>query len=340
MLKHVHRYCSLFGIDDAALALGAGQVLGAGLDLAGGFVSGGQNRQQLRHSDDMQREFAQNGIQWRVRDAKKAGISPLVALGSSPLMPFPQTMGDPSADSFRSAGQDLSRAASAMMPDEERVRLKLQNRLLSSQIDESDARAEAIRSSVSRGEREDGLGLRSEATGLEGSGQSPASPGAGIFKVNPSEVTTSSIGRSSAEAGLKRGEEVVEHGPGLPMIVPHRGGSSTEEVLREMGPLAYIGLLAKNMREFGSDWLPKYMHDRYGIGRDLGFEIIEPGRRKDLEDRGLVGRANVMNDDAVSNAIRRAVEKGKALADKPHMQGMKRQWDKLKRSFRNRDKGQ
>ena len=31
----------------------------------------------------LQREFAQQGIQWKVVDARKAGISPLYALGAS-----------------------------------------------------------------------------------------------------------------------------------------------------------------------------------------------------------------------------------------------------------------
>jgi hypothetical protein len=34
---------------------------------------------------DFQREFAKHGIQWRVEDAKKAGISPLASLGMSPI---------------------------------------------------------------------------------------------------------------------------------------------------------------------------------------------------------------------------------------------------------------
>lgn len=60
---------------------------------------------------DYQREFAQSGIQWRVQDAKKAGISPLAALGSSGASYTPvQRVGGPF--DWQSAGQDLSTSIS------------------------------------------------------------------------------------------------------------------------------------------------------------------------------------------------------------------------------------
>lgn len=47
------------------------------------------NQQQI----DLAREFAKNGIQWRVEDAKKAGLHPLYALGAGATASPPQLLG-------------------------------------------------------------------------------------------------------------------------------------------------------------------------------------------------------------------------------------------------------
>lgn len=84
----------------------------------------------------LQREFAQQGIRWRVEDAKAAGLHPLAALGMQPAQASP---------SFQwIQGQDTSRAARANMTDVERTadiiqalsieKLGLENDLLASQI--------------------------------------------------------------------------------------------------------------------------------------------------------------------------------------------------------------
>lgn len=59
---------------------------------------------------ELQREFAQNGIRWKVEDAKAAGIHPLYALGASTAQYAPITVGT----DFASQGQNLGRAISAM----------------------------------------------------------------------------------------------------------------------------------------------------------------------------------------------------------------------------------
>lgn len=65
-----------------ALALGGMSIGGA----LGGGRNGDPNAQTLqiaREQMALEKEFAQNGISWRVADAAKNGISPLAALGGS-----------------------------------------------------------------------------------------------------------------------------------------------------------------------------------------------------------------------------------------------------------------
>lgn len=73
---------------------------------------------------DLQREFAQNGIQWRVADAKKAGIHPVYAMGGGGVSASPVAVGsqDSSISDFGSMmGQDLSRAEAAAQSAEDRM---------------------------------------------------------------------------------------------------------------------------------------------------------------------------------------------------------------------------
>lgn len=69
-------------------------IIGAGLIEAGGGLLGGvlnyfgnkkgqeQADRHFAESNRLQKEFAQNSIQWRAADAKKAGLSPMAALGA------------------------------------------------------------------------------------------------------------------------------------------------------------------------------------------------------------------------------------------------------------------
>lgn len=116
----------------SALAAAA-PLIGAGIDWFTGRQAAGDNA-------NLQREFAQNGIRWRVEDAQRAGIHPLYALGAQTHQASPVHVGT----NFAAAGQDFSRAMEATRTGPERVNAQLQaltleragleNELLRSQI--------------------------------------------------------------------------------------------------------------------------------------------------------------------------------------------------------------
>lgn len=101
-----------------------GSILSAGANIIGGIL-GSQSADKARDSTErmaaqniaLQKEFAQSGIQWRVEDARRAGIHPIYALGSGGATFSPVTAnfsGDDSlAKGFAAAGQDLGRAIDA-----------------------------------------------------------------------------------------------------------------------------------------------------------------------------------------------------------------------------------
>lgn len=89
-----------------------GSVIGAGGSLLGGALSDSRNQAYAnamwQKNYDAQKEFAQNSIQWRVQDAKKAGIHPLYAMGQTPGY-------TPSDSSYSSAyGEGVSRAMNSI----------------------------------------------------------------------------------------------------------------------------------------------------------------------------------------------------------------------------------
>lgn len=120
-------------------------MLSALIGLGGSLASGLFGKSAADKNIKMQKQFAQNGIQWKVEDAKKAGIHPLAALGSQTHSFSPVAAGDFSG--LSQAGQDLGRALDAPRTKSQRVdaytaetqrltvqRMGLENELLASKI--------------------------------------------------------------------------------------------------------------------------------------------------------------------------------------------------------------
>lgn len=90
--------------------------------LIGGSMSQNSAENQAAANIANQERFAKNAIQWKVADATKAGVHPLFALGAQ-TNSFANVTGDTGAmgDAVAKAGQDVSRAATALFSREERA---------------------------------------------------------------------------------------------------------------------------------------------------------------------------------------------------------------------------
>lgn len=134
----------------AAISAGAGLIGGAMNRRAQEEVNA-QQMAMARENMALQKQFAQEGIRWKVDDARAAGIHPLYALGASTVSYSPVSVGlgaDTSMGSaLASAGQDISRAVSATMTQGEREqklsdtasalslqRMGLENELLATRV--------------------------------------------------------------------------------------------------------------------------------------------------------------------------------------------------------------
>ncbi len=75
------------------------------LNFIGGLMNMNNQNKLAQRQEDLQREFAQNSIQWRVNDAKKAGIHPVAALGSQGISYNPSYVG---GDNFGGSQASIS----------------------------------------------------------------------------------------------------------------------------------------------------------------------------------------------------------------------------------------
>lgn len=89
----------------------------------------------LREQTDRQDQYAQNSVQWRVKDARKAGIHPLAALGMSPYNYKPQFIGGREGSSSVMSNQLMQYARAMETPAEKRLKIAQARRL------EADTRA-------------------------------------------------------------------------------------------------------------------------------------------------------------------------------------------------------
>lgn len=273
-------------------------LIGGGASLLGGLMGRESSRSSANRNVDLQREFAQHGIRWRVEDAKQAGIHPLYALGASTHSFSPISVSDPLGPAIASAGQDLSRAFEATRTGQERNvldTLKAQESIAIRQLDrerihddreerrlQSQLANDAVQrmywlSQMRRNEQQRGPGMpEAVAGGVSG-------PREGSIKYKPAEITSRAPGEPFRTAGTAPFFTRTEVAPGVFFDVPN------PEVMQDPGELAMSAVTAmayphkwwhefKNRpRQFRqvkpSDAGPWYYdtwkggYDRYGVNR-------------------------------------------------------------------------
>jgi len=174
-----------------------GPLIAAGAQLASGLMGASSAKSAAKKQYQQQKEFAQNGIQWKVEDAKKAGIHPLYAMGANTTSYAPVAVGNTNPLSgLAEAGQDLSRAVDVTRPASAKVdaitatqqslateRMGLENELLRSQI------------AKTRQESNPPMPTAGDRMLIDGQGNSP------LVKTSPMARQSSSSNAPSQEAG-------------------------------------------------------------------------------------------------------------------------------------------
>lgn len=169
-----------------------GPIIAAGASLLGGYL---QNKQADKQSAQ-QKEFAQSGIQWKVEDAKKAGIAPLAALGANTISYTPQAVGD---SGVGAAGQDISRAIDATRSPGQRSDAYTRTAQML-ELERGGLQNDLLRSQIAKlNQPGHGNGLPVDSEGYTLAGQ----PNSGIpgVLVQPSKTTTVTPGIPYEQAG-------------------------------------------------------------------------------------------------------------------------------------------
>lgn len=95
-------------------------AIGAGSALLGGHISARESRRANEMNVRQQERFAKHGIQWKVEDAKRAGVSPEFALGASGASFNPTSTASGKGDMIADAGQNIARSVLATGSAEDR----------------------------------------------------------------------------------------------------------------------------------------------------------------------------------------------------------------------------
>lgn len=228
-----------------------GSLISAGASLIGGAIGNRSRESAGNKNADMQREFAQQGVRWRVADAKAAGLHPLAALGMSGMpSASPAYVGD-TGQWAADAGQDIGRAINATRTKEER------GDALGSFIEQKVA-AQDARDLQKRHEYREDLRLQSSLLNDEvqrqyynaqiaklqaapnppmpsvsGSG-GVSGPKSGAVKYTPDEVVSHRTGNPGLSAGVHPGMTEYNIG-GMPVYLPSKSASEALEGAGEVG---------------------------------------------------------------------------------------------------------
>lgn len=224
-------------------------------DIAGGLIDKRAARKAADKNAALQREFAQTGIQWKVADARKAGLHPLYALGASTATATPVYSGGDLGQRLADAGQDITNAALANQTTQEkadlgafalaRERAQLQNDLLRSQIAEQDLTTDLRRLQFARAAME---GRKPDAAPVAG-GSPAGQANTGVFNIKPAEVTASRKADPSTTAGPAapfRTEYTTREGFKYTLPAAQDIGEAMENV---PGAVAGLGLFGRQFYE-------------------------------------------------------------------------------------------
>lgn len=214
-----------------------GAVLGGSLGSSLGGILDSQSeaalqREMAERNISLQREFAQNGIRWRVEDAERAGLHPLYALGAQTQSYSPVSIGSsgPSAlEHVSNMGQDITRAVASTRTQSERELSQLQ--LQSARLDiEGKALDNQMRASQLQ-KLQGGTPLQTNKPAMPspdnfipGQGGTPS-----LMQVNPVRRGHSQTGSPHQEAGWRHDLSFTRTKTGLSPIKPESIAESMED---------------------------------------------------------------------------------------------------------------
>lgn len=244
-----------------------GAAVGGGLGILGGFLSNNANRRASNLAYERQKEALQNSVQWRVADAKKAGIHPLYAMGQAPMSIAPMAFEDRIGPEISRMGQDVGNVIASQQTNAQKYQSEMvqsiNNQMLLTELYKSEAELALLQNKVKRENTEktniasNGLGIQPEF------GADPGNYGQGMIDRKAAEELSTKQDTLWSSAGKNPAYQLRYLDTNLPMYLPIAEGDSPEETISEMSLPAWAGLLQRNARIFGKGWMRDMINSRY-----------------------------------------------------------------------------
>lgn len=231
------------------LAAGAAGGIGGALINKGAHADDRAFQEQMFEKNrQMQLAFAQQGIQWKMQDAERAGLHPLIGAGAQTQSFSPISVGSSPdysmGNAMASMGQDIGRAISATQNEEQRlvnaIQIATAKANLDGQLIENDMKSVQLNKL-----RQVGPGFPMGANLIEGQGNTPLT---GLIRVVPKEQISHTPGSDYVESGRI---------PEVSYSATHDGVASTipKDLAEqyESDPGGYAGWLLRNRTIFSPD---------------------------------------------------------------------------------------
>lgn len=252
-----------------------GDILGA----VGGFIGGKKDRESAEFQQavniQQQERFAKEGIRWRVEDAKAAGLHPLYAIQGAGASFSPNPIYTNFGETYSRMGQDLGRAATAVVSASEREAMALAKEEVASRIRRNDAEAMFYDSRRARELQDQNQVVvsaadpRGHAT-LEGIWSVDTPEGSFTQNVTKGGITGYPLPPAAATADFitdqspKPAWDVYHVGSKLPMLLP--SGTNMSEALESISESTLLGaaIISMNLKHYGPGW-GKRMAQHFGV---------------------------------------------------------------------------
>lgn len=252
-----------------------GQAVGPLVGAGAQYVLGNDQREdQARQAAEQQaanlaaqREFAQNGLRWKIADAHAAGVHPLFALGGAGAAFAPNPISIAAGPDTAAMGQNISRAASALTSTHERQLRDLQLRAATAAVEKDEAQAAFIRSQMVRNLQASTPGVASGVLDSELQPGDLVQPSGAIVRplvtssapAITSRWDTSDLtgGKEPAVGSVAPGEapfwKTFVWAPGQKIDLPNAADSASavESIAESNAILAWV--LVHNYRKYGYD---------------------------------------------------------------------------------------
>lgn len=226
-----------------AIALGGAQI---GSNIAGGLLSASGSKKATKKNIHWQREQLQNAIQYRVADAKKAGIHPLYALGANIQSPSPiQAGGDELGRSVSDMGQGLGQLSQRYLTQPERAIQQANIDVMQSEGEKNRAMAQFYKSQAMnpQGSSAPAATFRTDPAGNVIPSAEPVVEGQ--VQMQPAQVLSTNPGDTSVTAGRNPGQMKIDIHPKLPFWLPYTQEGYAES-MENVGLIKEPGLVLQN----------------------------------------------------------------------------------------------